>query len=231
MAFTNTEIQEILNAIKAQSTDLKSMPAVADIDGVKSLPGVRNGSLVLVPLAILQEPAVSAAEEARTATADANSAVVRVNEALKGLTGGYQVTGDFARFSLILSGDITPEAASYAGNDYSVVFLEDKNVFAARVRDSSVALSGMEHIVAGRTRYYKNWPTADMYMDSSRTVPLADRLFMNDGVLYYWSGTSLETAKVLGAGNTSRIEVLSQSEFENLESKKKDTIYFVTSQS
>mgnify|MGYP007045038019 CR=1 FL=1 len=230
MAFTNSEIQEILNAIKAQSTDLGSMPVAAGLDGVKSLPGVRNGSLALVPLALLQEPAVTAAREARTAAGNANEAAVKANETIQELAGRLDI-GHFVCFSLVVVGDVTPEMASYAGNDYSVVFLADKNVFAAQVRDSSGGLSGSERIVAGGMRYYMNWPTADMYMDASRTAPLADRLFMYGGVLYYWSGTALEPVRNQTAETSSKIVVLTQTEYDSLESKEEGTIYFITSAS
>lgn len=230
MAFTNSEIQEILNAIKAQSTDLGSMPVAAGLDGVKSLPGVRNGSLALVPLALLQEPAVTAAREARTAADNANEAADNADKAIQELAGRLDI-GHFACFSLVVVGDITPEMASYAGNDYSVVFLADKNVFAAQARGASGGLSGTASIVAGGMRYYMNWPTADMYMDASRTAPLADRLFMHGGVLYYWSGTELEPVRNQVAENSSKIVVLTQAEYDSLESKEEGTIYFITSAS
>lgn len=230
MAFTNSEIQEILNSIKAQSTDLGSLPMTSGLDGVKSLPGFKNGSLALVPLALLQEPAVTAAREARTAAGNANEAAVKANEAIQELAGRLDI-GHFVCFSLVVVGDVTPEMASYAGNDYSVVFLADKNVFAAQARGASGGLSGTESIVAGGMRYYMNWPTADMYMDASRTAPLADRLFMHGGILYYWSGAALEPVKYQTEENASKIVVLSQAEYDSLTSKDENTIYFITSES
>ena len=94
----------------------------------------------------------------------------------------YLPNPDFPAFAGTLFLIDDPKMQSYAGDDYSVVFLSSHNKFAAKVPAN--AIIGAE--------YYFNWSTADMYMDSSRTYPLKGRLWRGpDGILYYWDGETL----------------------------------------
>lgn len=54
MALTQEELDQILNAIKASSQDLKSLVVVSNLDGLNSLPAIKGDSLVLVPLDLIQ---------------------------------------------------------------------------------------------------------------------------------------------------------------------------------
>lgn len=54
MALTQEELDQILNAIKASSQDLKSLAVISNLDGLNSLPAIKGDSLVLVPLDLIQ---------------------------------------------------------------------------------------------------------------------------------------------------------------------------------
>lgn len=54
MALTQEELNQILNAIKESSQDLKSLVVVSNLDGLNSLPAIKGDSLVLVPLDLIQ---------------------------------------------------------------------------------------------------------------------------------------------------------------------------------
>ena len=54
MALTQDDLNQILNAIKESSQDLKSLVVVSNLDGLNSLPAIKGDSLVLVPLDLIQ---------------------------------------------------------------------------------------------------------------------------------------------------------------------------------
>ena len=61
MAITQEDVQQVLDAIKAESTGLEELETVDTLNGVNSLPGTKNDKLVSVPLTLLQKPATEAA--------------------------------------------------------------------------------------------------------------------------------------------------------------------------
>lgn len=85
---TNAEKQEILSAIRAESQNVEDLPEVSTLEGMQSLPGIKNGELVSAPLSLLAEPATAAAADAATAAAaaamaeaDAKAAATAANAA------------------------------------------------------------------------------------------------------------------------------------------------------
>lgn len=61
---TNEERNEIIAALKAESTDVASLEIVTSLDGVTSLPVVQGNKLVRAPIPLLAKPATDAAETA-----------------------------------------------------------------------------------------------------------------------------------------------------------------------
>ena len=61
MAISQEDIQQVLNAIKAESQDVQELETVDSLNGVNSLPGVKGDELVNVPMMLLQKPATEAA--------------------------------------------------------------------------------------------------------------------------------------------------------------------------
>lgn len=67
MALTDEEKKEIVAAVveamKAESNDVRELPAAESLDGVTSLPTVRGDELVSVPVSLFREEAKTAARE------------------------------------------------------------------------------------------------------------------------------------------------------------------------
>jgi hypothetical protein len=61
MAISQEDIQQVLNAIKAESQGVQELETVSSLNGVNSLPGVKGNELVNVPMTLLQKPATDAA--------------------------------------------------------------------------------------------------------------------------------------------------------------------------
>lgn len=75
---TETEKQEILSAIKAESQSVDELEAVGTLDGVVSLPTMQGTKLVKVPISLLSAGAESAAVETK---AEAEAAKDRATQA------------------------------------------------------------------------------------------------------------------------------------------------------
>lgn len=54
MAISQEDIQQVLNAIKAESQGVQELEEVTSLNGVNSLPAVKGNELVSVPVSLLQ---------------------------------------------------------------------------------------------------------------------------------------------------------------------------------
>ena len=57
MALTESDIAQVLEAVKAESKSVESLETVGSLSGVKSLPGQKGDKLVNVPITLLSKPA------------------------------------------------------------------------------------------------------------------------------------------------------------------------------
>ena len=64
MALTESDIAQVLEAVKAESKSVESLETVGSLSGVKSLPGQKGDKLVNVPITLLSKPADDAAVRA-----------------------------------------------------------------------------------------------------------------------------------------------------------------------
>lgn len=64
MALTESDIAQVLEAVKAESKSVESLETVGSLSGVKSLPGQKGDKLVNVPITLLSKPADDAAARA-----------------------------------------------------------------------------------------------------------------------------------------------------------------------
>lgn len=111
MALTESDIQEILEAVKAASQGIESLETVGSLSGVKSLPGQKDNKLVNVPLNLLTRLADSAADRANkaservetlapgmeTATQKANEAADRAEALVPQMEDAVQKSDDAVR--------------------------------------------------------------------------------------------------------------------------------------
>lgn len=61
MALTESDIAQVLEAVKAESKSVESLETVGSLSGVKSLPAQKGDKLVNVPITLLSKPADDAA--------------------------------------------------------------------------------------------------------------------------------------------------------------------------
>lgn len=54
MPISQEDIQQVLNAIKAESQGVQELEEVTSLNGVNSLPAVKGNELVSVPVSLLQ---------------------------------------------------------------------------------------------------------------------------------------------------------------------------------
>ena len=79
---TDSEKQEILNAIKAESQSVDELETVTTLENVNSLPAMRGADVVKVPISLLAKPATDAATQATNAANKAlEGAQTAINEA------------------------------------------------------------------------------------------------------------------------------------------------------
>lgn len=82
MALTQTELNEILTALKAASQDVTELDVATSLTGVNSLPALQGNTMVSVPLTMLSQLLTQIAlNEATSATYIANTAKTTANEA------------------------------------------------------------------------------------------------------------------------------------------------------
>lgn len=77
MALTESDIAQVLEAVKAESKSVESLETVGSLSGVKSLPGQKGDKLVSVPVNLLTKPADDAAAKAEAAAKKAEDAIAQ----------------------------------------------------------------------------------------------------------------------------------------------------------
>ena len=81
MALTNEEKQELLNEIKASSSDVSELEVVETLDGILSLPAMRGEDVVSAPLGLLRKPAEDAATTVLALKSDLEQSIYNSNQA------------------------------------------------------------------------------------------------------------------------------------------------------
>uniref|UniRef100_UPI004025E693 hypothetical protein n=1 Tax=Parabacteroides distasonis TaxID=823 RepID=UPI004025E693 len=82
MALTEADINQVLEAIKAESKSVESLETVGSLSGVSSLPAQKGDKLVSVPITLLSKPSDDAAARANQAAETVEEIAVRMNEAI-----------------------------------------------------------------------------------------------------------------------------------------------------
>ena len=223
MAISQEDIQQVLNAIKAESQGVQELETVDSLNGVNSLPGVKGNELVNVPMTLLQKPATDAAatanaaaqaaqkaaqdaadasEDAEEAKNAANSAAATANEAAgkaQQAAAQYENTakaamkGASARFGRIVESGTIRAISTVSVLD--VVYIKSLKCFAGEYAAGS---------------YCNNWnnasnglPGADMYLDDTRSAILKDKTYICGDTLYVWSEEDGDLVAASGGGSGS----------------------------
>lgn len=79
-------VQEVLDRVLQSSTGVEDLETVTSLNGVKSLPGEKDGKMVNVPLELIGKPASDAAARAEAAAKKAEGAVAGLEEKTQAAT-------------------------------------------------------------------------------------------------------------------------------------------------
>lgn len=83
MALTESDINQALEAIKAESKSVESLETAGSLSGVKSLSAQQGDKLVNVPITLLSKPADDAAARANKAAETVEEIAVKMTDAVK----------------------------------------------------------------------------------------------------------------------------------------------------
>ena len=96
MALTESDIAQVLEAIKAESKSVESLETVGSLSGVKSLPGQKGDKLVNVPITLLSKPADDAAARAIKAAERVEGLAPEMEAATQETKKAIQTAGESA---------------------------------------------------------------------------------------------------------------------------------------
>ena len=96
MALTESDIAQVLEAVKAESKSVESLETVGSLSGVKSLPGQKGDKLVNVPITLLSKPADDAAARAIKAAERVEGLAPEMEAATQETKKAIQTAGESA---------------------------------------------------------------------------------------------------------------------------------------
>ena len=96
MALTESDIAQVLEAVKAESKSVESLETVGSLSGVKSLPGQKGDKLVNVPITLLSKPADDAAARAIAAAERVEELAPEMEAATRETKKAIQTAGESA---------------------------------------------------------------------------------------------------------------------------------------
>ena len=221
MAISQEDIQQVLNAIKAESQGVQELETVSSLNGVNSLPGVKGNELVNVPMTLLQKPATDAAAAANSAAQAANTAAQTANAAASTATEAKNAANSAASTANEAAGKAQQAAAQYENTAKAAMngasarfsgFVDSGTIQAA----SSIQGGGTVVYVKSQKMFaysvggqlYNNWtvtgvPSPDLFLDGTRSAVLKDKTYICGDTLYVWSDEDGDLVKASGGGSGS----------------------------
>ena len=221
MALSQQDIQQVLNAIKAESQGVEELETVSSLNGVNSLPGVKGSSLVNVPMTLLQKPATDAAATANSAAESANTAAQSASSAA-GMATEAKNEADAAASTANEAAEKAQQAAAQYENTAKAAMNGASARFAGFV-DSGSILSQTTEQTGGSVVYvnsqklfaysvggklYNSWSVSgilspDMFLDNTRSAVLKGKTYICGDTLYVWSEEEGDLIKASGGGSGS----------------------------
>lgn len=178
----NTEVaarnQAITNAINTEVTNRNDAIAATEIEIRSDMNSAdQQLSNAISGLQTRVETAEEKIDENETAI---ETAQLTADEAKE--TADLSLQGATERFDgIIEDADILLE--SHIGTDGQIVYVRAKNKFAYAV--------SLPNVPELNLLYYNNWSTADLFMNSSRTEPLKNKIYILDKYLYVFDGNGI----------------------------------------
>ena len=220
MAITQEDVQQVLDAIKAESTGLEELETVDTLNGVNSLPGTKNDKLVSVPLTLLQKPATEAAALANQAAGAANTAAQTAATAALAAEEAKESAETAATVATEAAGKAQEAAAQYESTAKAA--LEGATarfgavVEMATVTDGTAEDEGGQIVWVKSAKefacllggvYYRHWTAGDLppeglFKDGEGNV-LRDKAYLCGDTLHVWSDEEGTLAKASGGGSGS----------------------------
>ena len=223
MAISQEDIQQVLNAIKAESQGVQDRETVDSLTGVHSLPGVKGSELVNVPMELLQKPATDAAATANAAAQAANTAAQTANAAASTATEAKNAANSAAATANEAAGKAQQAAAQYENTAKAA--MKGASARFGRIVESgtirAISTVSVLDVVYIRSlkcfageyaagSYCNNWnnasnglPGADMYLDDTRSAILKDKVYICGDTLYVWSDEDGNLVAASGGGSGS----------------------------
>lgn len=221
MALSQQDIQQVLNAIKAESQGVEELETVSSLNGVNSLPGVKGSSLVNVPMTLLQKPATdaaatanSAAESANTAAQSASAAAGMATEAKNEADAAASTANEAAEKAQQAAAQYenTAKAAMNGASARFAGFLESGTILSQTTEQAggSVVYVNSQKLFAYSVggKLYNSWSVSgilspDMFLDNTRSAVLKGKTYICGDTLYVWSEEEGDLVKASGGGSGS----------------------------
>ena len=218
MAILQEDIQQVLNAIKAESQGVQELETVDSLNGVNSLPGVKGDELVNVPMTLLQKPATEAAAAANEAAQAANMAAQSANAAASTATEAKNAANTAATAANEAAGEANEAAGRYESTAKTA--LKGATARFGRIvndlgtdptmngsTDSSYAPSEVAYCTTRKqflvedNGWYIEWAESGLYNGPDYTL-LKDKVYACGDTLYVWSEEENDLVVVSGSGGS-----------------------------
>lgn len=221
MAISQQDIQQVLSAIKAKSQGVRDLEEVTSLNGVNSLPAVKDEKLVSVPVSLLQKPATDAAATANAAAESANAAAESASTAA-GMATEAKNEANAAASTANDAAEKAQQAATQYENTAKAAMNGASARFAGFVENGTILSQTTEQAggsvvyVTGKKLFaysvggqlYNSWSVSgilspDMFLDNTRSAVLKDKTYICGDTLYVWSEEEGDLVKASGGGSGS----------------------------
>ena len=221
MAITDEEkqdiIRDVLDAIQSSSQSVDELPVVSSLNGITSLPALRGEELVSAPITLLSQPAIEAAEEANTATANANTATEEANTAATNANTATEEANTAATNANTAATNANTAAATVEGYVAKATLglmgatarfnkiVEDVTI----LEEATLQYEDIVYVIARKTfvayynsGFYHKWKGKELYIDDNYNV-LKDKIYLMNDTGYVWDPEENTLVEFSGSGSGS----------------------------
>nr|DAY96019.1 MAG TPA: hypothetical protein [Caudoviricetes sp.] len=219
MAITQEDIQQVLNAMKAESQGVQELETVTSLNGVNSLPGVKGEKVVSVPIELLEKPAKDAAAKAETAASDAASMARQAENSAMVAEGAAETAHAAAEAATAAAGKANEAATSYEGTAKAALkgatarfgsivddLGEDPTLNGSTDKsypaEDVVYCTSRRQFLVNDKGWYTEWAESGLYNGSDYEA-LKDKTYICGDTLYVWSDEENDLVKASGGGSGS----------------------------
>ena len=219
MPITQEDIQQVLNAMKAESQGVQELETVTSLNGVNSLPGVKGEKVVSVPIELLEKPAKDAAAKAETAASDAASMARQAENSAMVAEGAAETAHAAAEAATAAAGKANEAATSYEGTAKAALkgatarfgsivddLGEDPTLNGSTDKsypaEDVVYCTSRRQFLVNDKGWYTEWAESGLYNGSDYEA-LKDKTYICGDTLYVWSDEENDLVKASGGGSGS----------------------------